>query len=357
MAWLTGWSNRIPLTIDGVTAGLAGALSNRDVAFAVPAALKAIAQANGEDLRITQSDGVTLEPYGIEDWSAANPVVHFNATTISPLQVVYYIYTGNAGAPDAQAKASVMDGNTEAYFPMSDAASPADDWTSNGFDAVDQGAAIFGATGKIADAVEFDKTVNSWLEIPVGINAAIPGDNVTVEAWVNADTFAETSSNRGIVTCGFNITATIKFQLGISVNIGVGNELGCGFYSSGSWKFINEGADLTQNAWIHVAGTYDGDVLRLYRAGGPVANSASLSTALPASSDPWRIGRRHDLGTAAALWDGEIDHVIISSVRRSVDWIAFSAENYPGSGMFAFGALETVPAGAPLFQPVVIGAL
>jgi len=354
MAWLTGWSHRTKLTVDGTVPGLSGALSSRDAAVAIPATLKAKAQGAGQDLRITRADGTTLEPYGIEDWSAADPVVHFNANSIGTGDTIFYAYAGNAGAGDAQAKSSVMDGNTQAYYPMSDAASPAVDWASGGFDAVDQGSAVFAATGKIADATEYVKTVNSWLEIPVGINAVTPGSNITIEAWVNADTFAETSSCRAIVT-NSNDVSNVKFQLGINVNTGTGNRIGCGF-NSGGWFAVNEFASLTENAWHHVAGTYDGDVLRVYRDGAQRAASASLLTALPVVTDAWRIGRNHQLGGAANLWDGEIDHVIISSVTRGVDWLAFSAENYPASAMFTFGALE-VAVGTPLFQPVVIGAL
>jgi len=144
---LSGWSHYAELTVDGTVPALSGSITGI-AKVAIPAALKAVCQANGEDLRVTD-DADNLLDYGIEDWSAAAPIVHFRRTDWATGNTVCRAYGGNGGASDAQNKANVSQ-DFELYLPLGDAGpTTAVDWTSNGNNGTQSGGVTFGATGKV----------------------------------------------------------------------------------------------------------------------------------------------------------------------------------------------------------------
>ena len=75
----------------------------------------------------------------------------------------------------------------------------------------------------------------------------------------------------------------------------------------GGVNWTAEGAPLPINTWTHLAGTYDGAVLRLFVNGVEVAN-IPVSGPMPTSTGPLRIGGN-------SLWKeffkGRIDEVRI----------------------------------------------
>ena len=155
MAWLTGWSNRAPLTIDGTVPALSGSVTNGIACVAVPAAIKALCQAAGQDVRFTSNDGTTLLDYGIEDWIAAAPVCHVRVPTVATGTTIIYAYGGNAGASDTQNKAGVAT-DYAGYWPLGDAGpTTAYDWTANANHGTQTGGVTFGATGVTDGACSF----------------------------------------------------------------------------------------------------------------------------------------------------------------------------------------------------------
>ncbi|MGC8960066.1 MAG: LamG-like jellyroll fold domain-containing protein [Chloroflexia bacterium] len=70
---------------------------------------------------------------------------------------------------------------------------------------------------------------------------------------------------------------------------------------------------LPLNTWAHVAGTYDGAVLRLY-VNGQLVKEQAVSVTPPADGSPLRFGKSAD---HSEFLNGSIQHIRISNVARS----------------------------------------
>ena len=157
---------------------------------------------------------------------------------------------------------------------------------------------IAGATwttqGRFGNALSFDG-VNDW--VTVNATALLNlSTAMTVEAWVFP---TSTSGVRDVL---------IKEGAGVDIyNLYARN--GAGRPESnvfvGGVNRTAEGTALAANAWTHLAGTYDGSILRLFVNGALVA-STSVSGTIPASSGVLRIGGNSLWGE---FFQGRIDEV------------------------------------------------
>lgn len=123
------------------------------------------------------------------------------------------------------------------------------------------------------------------------------GTGVTLAAWVNTTT---TNGKRDILSHGF-VTNT-NGQVFLRVKDGhyqVGAFNGADTVAS----FAIPAGDAGQ--WVHLAGTYDGSMWRLYRNGVAVGSMPS-SASLPAIDDKWAIG-----ATSGGAFSGSIDEAQI----------------------------------------------
>ncbi len=168
-------------------------------------------------------------------------------------------------------------------------------------------------------AMRFDG-VDDYITFPTPFDNKA-GGAITIEAWVYLDAdVAASGPHRGIVTETFPGSDTqIRFSLWLK---GASHQLQAGFFAAGNWYQVIDGAAFPLGTWVHVAASYDGHVIRLFRNGTEVASSADLARALPAGADEWRIGRRHDSGVAGDLWQGQITEVRIWNRARTAAEIA-----------------------------------
>ncbi len=167
-----------------------------------------------------------------------------------------------------------------------------DDGTLNG--------ATFTA-GKVGQAFLFDG-VDDRVSIPDSADQN-PGTNFTVEAWINPSSSGhgrpiaqKRPGNLGGYT--FETThAPYAPNDGLQFVVSIG----------GSQHFLQtpEGV-LTNNAWQHVAATYDGIALRIYVDGVEEA-SAPASGAIDTNTAPVVIGQ--NVVIPSFVWDGAIDEV------------------------------------------------
>ncbi len=110
--------------------------------------------------------------------------------------------------------------------------------------------------GEVGRAFSFDGK-GQYVKIPpsAGLN---PGGQLTIEFWMKAAPGNPVSSFQGLVTSDY---------YGVEIANGVS------FYVSsdhgGSWA-ISPHASLSAGVWHHVAGTYDGAIVRLYIDGQPL---------------------------------------------------------------------------------------
>jgi len=145
--------------------------------------------------------------------------------------------------------------------------------------------------GKVLDFDGSDDFVN----VPDSDDLDI-SPNITVEAWIYKDTAPLTNTY-------FLCKATGGFG-GLKVE-----SSGFFFYIySGGWRGPASMMGLPTETWIHVAGTYNGDVIRVYVNG--VEGTPFSYTGTPATgTQPLKIGRGATQWWETPAFDGKIDEV------------------------------------------------
>lgn len=131
--------------------------------------------------------------------------------------------------------------------------------------------------------------------------------NFTVSAWVYRNTSYAT--NETVVSykdtgaaCGFNLSLNqdlVNQRPTLGVNVG------------GTWRWATDTAPLPLNQWVHLAGTYDGSNISLYR-NGTLAARSNFPGAMNQCTQNSSIGNRA-LGATNNSFPGVIDDVKIWS--------------------------------------------
>ena len=151
----------------------------------------------------------------------------------------------------------------------------------------------------------FDGT-DDYFTIPSTFSANL-GNNMTISAWVKLDTPAEASAYRAILSEQYSGDGNVQYEFFAD---GSNHNLSAGFYD-GSWHQVSESSAFPLNQWVQVITTYDGQYVRLYRAGTQVATSSAFNLSLPVGTNGWYIGRRHDTFGSGNFWRGSIDELRI----------------------------------------------
>lgn len=138
-------------------------------------------------------------------------------------------------------------------------------------------------------------------------------DSLTVEAWVNPLSFATNPFQNSIV-CKHGSSAN---KSGYVLRCGGTGQLSFAIAgdtvngSTTNWaEVISPANALPLNTWSHVAGTFDGTVLKIYVNGNMVASKAYTGSINESTPYNMRIGRWSDPGqTPSRFFDGKIDEV------------------------------------------------
>jgi len=137
--------------------------------------------------------------------------------------------------------------------------------------------------------------------------------------------WAEVSNGSGFDLMPITVEAIVRRESGDVERVIVAKRYGGG---ESNWKLFlqdwkpafeyrdtriiaNEALPL--NTWAHVAGTYDGSVLRLY-VNGQLVKEQAVSVTPPADGSPLRFGKNADHNE---FLNGSIQHVRISNVARA----------------------------------------
>ena len=210
-----------------------------------------------------------------------------------------------------------------------------DDVSGYGRHAVGQGNPVF-RDGRVAQAVEFDK--RSHLEC--GMDAD-PGawPQITVSAWVKTGAL----SNAWATIIGKGVKSwRLARHYGTSQAAFHANTARGEAHANGS-------ATIVDDAWHFVAGTFDGQTIKLYVDGKlDASSSANAQGPINQTADPVWIGGRSD--NPERGWEGLIDDVRVLDYALGAEQIAALAEGRDGGLSAADAAAKLSLAGVELLD-------
>ena len=335
MAWLSGYSKRIKLTIDYNK--IDSSLSNFPVTVF-------FTSSQGEEIfdefdadsdymkcAFTSDDGTTqlYAEKELFDVSEEKAIYHVKVPSISSSAntIIYYYFdnshadnTSYVGAIDTTAGANVWDSNFKAVYHMVDATtSTIKDSTSNNNDGTKKGAnEPIEATGKVGQGQDFDGT-DDYIEIPDfslfdGLN------DFTVEAIVNADSVPASDDWRNApVILSFRGESNYKITYDDTSASNPDRLSSRAKLSVSSWTTLVESTRQSIDTDYFHAITFDTTNGWVWYENGSSqdtnANTESFVSSIEANYIGW-----DDTGTNRHF-NGLIDEVRISSTARSAAWI------------------------------------
>lgn len=156
--------------------------------------------------------------------------------------------------------------------------------------------------------------VNDQINVGNPSNLSLSGTSFTVEAWVYP-TFWKTPPFNGNVVNQENNSTNDGFMLRVG---GTGQiNFGYGPPGTGPWVELTTATNtLSLNTWAHIAATFDGSYIRIYKDGVVVDSMASTSS-IGAGNVNLVIGARN----IDRHFQGRIDEVRIWSVARTTQQI------------------------------------
>jgi len=349
--WLSGWSNRIKLTIDHskVDADLSH--------FPVTVILSSIhgncvfdeltSDANRLKIAFTKSDGTT-QLYGeIEKWDDANEsaIIHVSASgwsISSSVDTDFYMYydvdhadnstyIGNIDSTPAQ---SVWDTNFKMVQHMVDATtSTVKDSTSNNNDGTKKAAnEPIEAVGKVGKAQDFDYSNLEYILCGEDDSLVISGD-LTLEAIFCPD--ADFSAYPGLVgkygpRATYNGYSLVGRDGKVCFEIGKGG--GARDYTCAANNAV------IQDTWYYAAGRRSSNVQTLYI--DSALQTATSTAVMAAPTVPAHIGSYYGEYLTNYMMGGIIDEVRISNIARSAAWIK-ATYNTLWDTLLTYGSKET----------------
>ena len=314
------------------------------------------AQVDGEDILFTDSTHTTKLEHEIETYESFEgdevlmtwvkiPQLSSSAST------EIYMYYGNHTASNQENPTAVWSNDYEAVYHLHDDYNDslaAHDGNNNG---------SYDVTGQLADGQDFYPG-NGVDYIDIG-NWSVSGDQLTIQAWVKSDdNFAQ---NYARVIAKANDVYEQNQVWMMSLYSGTVNNNRLRFRLKTGKKDSKDTTTLfgtnpygylpDAGNWYHVAMTYDGSQMQIIRDGND-AGSTGKSKKL--RKNDWSINIGNSPGnssTSSSSWDGKIDEVRISSVARSLDWIAAEYRNQGNTGAYiSEDAEESVGTGAVVLE-------
>jgi hypothetical protein len=347
------WQARKAITIDG--SKVAGTLSYFPVLLSLTDAnLAAGAQANGNDILFTASDGTTKLDHEIENFTAATGslTAWVRIPTLSAgTNTVIYMYYGNGSVGSQQNPTGVWDDGGSNYYKgvwhLKEAgtgvAGEYVDSTQyvNGGQGGGAGANPVPVAGIAYLAENFDNVNDKISVAAVASVNDIFGSDGTVSAWIYPTGLGENNDGR-IGDKASGTTGQNGWSFGTYTNNVLMFRKGFGG-TRGYWN--TSPGSITLNAWNYVAVAYNqGNTANdptLYINGVPVAFLEASSPAGAVQSDAANtlvLGNRPGQGRTFA---GIIDELRASKTIRSAAWIAteYANQNSP-STFYSVGTAE-----------------
>ncbi|MFZ1073947.1 MAG: DUF2341 domain-containing protein, partial [Verrucomicrobiia bacterium] len=294
------------------------------------------AQASGNDIRFTASDGFTVLPYEREKYTSTNGalVAWVNVPILShTTDTVLFMYYGNSSASDQQNKTAVWDTNylgvwhlgqtpTGASGDMADSTAGANNGTSQTIAASAQ------VPGKIDGSLTLDGTsdyISTATQFPLGQT------NVTVQVW------AKTTSTTGTKVVGYEVnqTGTGSAHYDRTIYVGTDGKARFGAYNTvtATANIATSTAAVNDGNWHFLVGCRDNvaQTVVLYVDG--ILQQTTASSAGQYYAGYWRIGS-YQTGAATTWPDsasgyfaGSVDEVRVSQIARNSNWVGTEYNN------------------------------
>lgn len=317
------WKYRSRITFDNTSATL-GVTSEDLINFPVLIKLNSSridylnTQDAGQDIRFTDSDGTEL-PYEIENWNESGdssiwvkvPLIDADSSTDH-----IFIYYGNPSAVDDQSPTDVWTQNYTAVWNLNDASQTVLDSTSNNFD---------GTLGGSAGVSTDDPTIQLTQDCKSGqcysfdggdfinttFTSAIGTSPSTVTAWFKAP-----NSNQASMVWSKRLTSTPFTQYSLMIASACNGTTGQFLVAVDlPAKCSVHSADVADTTWHHVVFARTTSGMTVYLDGVLVLNVNSGTSNL-SNTNAFRIGD----GNGTFRFNGQIDHVTLSSVSRTAGW-------------------------------------
>ncbi len=334
--WNSAWPRRRPIAIRN--AELTGPVQGFPVLVRLPAAVLAVANTGGNDLRFVAGDQTTLLPYQID--TAAPPaevLVWVRIPMLAPTgpAPALWVYYGNAAAPRGSNGAAVF-GNLYASVHHLDG--DLGDATGHNHTASAPGVGQTPALrpGQIGGSRDFDGQ-NDYLTLG-GSEADFDFmASFSVSAWIRAENLGP--QYQAIVTKGDSSWRLHRHDQTAFVGFGTNAPT----TPPASQNTFGDMA-IGDGGWHHVAIVFGGATKRIFVDGTLDQTDVVANATINANDFAVAIGRNEESNLGGdRLWNGEIDEVRISAAARDEHWM-FAEHHTARDADFATpGVEETAP--------------
>lgn len=217
-------------------------------------------------------------------------------------------FATDAAAKPGKGRGRGVGGGLVSHYPLNDIkrAGRVHDASPNRNDGTAVGdVSVVKGGGRVGNAYAFDGD-DDYVAIPDDSSFGV--ETVTVSAWVSSGG----ANNREYIFDGQDHNYLLKEADGTETPR-------FGVFIGGSFHFVDATGDLSPGTWHHVAGTYDGDELRIYVDGVLADTNGNPSGPIDVSAGESRIG---DYLGGGYGYDGLIDEVRIYDQALSPDRIS-----------------------------------
>jgi len=270
------------------------------------------AQDDAEDIRFTDSDGVTPLKYEIEEWDTdGTSAVWLKVPTMRrhTNDGCIYMYYDDSLASDGQDASNTWNSQTKAVWHLNESTGTRYDSTANNND----GSPVNydgdeAATAQVAGGGDQLDGVNDRLFVSHSTSLAIPS-KITLSIWMKPDTTS--ASHPGMLFAKYYGNAGYRmYYAGTQQILWRVNPL------SGTMLATSENA-ITTGEWNYIVATYDddNDTMAIYVNG--VLNASRSVTETMASTEYYT-----SIGGYGSYFDGTIDEArVIQGIVLSPEWI------------------------------------
>ncbi len=265
------------------------------------------AQSDGDDIVFTNITGSKLN-HEIEKYTSGTGelVAWVNIPSLSSsTDTEIYMYYGNSTCDGQENIAGTWNSNYLLVQHMDQSSGNIIDSTSNNNDLTKSGSPTYQSTGKVGYSIEFDGSSDYFSE-SIDFSSYTAG---TLEAWVKPDN--PTSED---YVLDYYVNTNNRVSLHMSQN-----DLILYLKSGGNEEInIQPEQSVTSDIWYYHVGTLGSGGAELFSNGSSIGTDSTTDCFDDLGSGEVFIGQ---LGSDSAYWDGDIDEVRISKIKRNDSWI------------------------------------